>query len=431
MTSRNPLVVTSAALGNLRVMSAFVATVVPCEKSSTSERSMFARLTPLMTAVIGLSGVDGTFVTRMDWVDSSKMQMSVNVPPTSTATRRLATVSPSISVICTSSWPARRARSMEDLKDHGPGSCGVHKVWEKLLVGAVARHALVNRGASCERSGGASETRRSWMNSREQVFETLLTSLGADAPLGSVVAQAGRICHGSALVVNELGETLRTFGAAPGHLVSDWVLAHVFAGSFATGAQDGTGRETEMRQGQIGRWGVSARIVRIRQRVQAIVIAIHEDSGATGSAGGTAGAEGEDAELVLDTVVKILRAFEGFESFSMSTRREESARAMRELEAGIAPGREPAKWRTLENFGFEAYAPVRVVRARSAAGSGHSAEQPTAGPTGSGPASQRHTNVAVSDRTLTAMKGIVLSDSGVPSSLDEMTALCAEDFPIE
>ena len=269
------------------------------------------------------------------------------------------------------------------------------------------------------------------MNGREQIFETLLTSLGADDPLGSVVAQAGRICHGSALVVNELGETLRTFGAAPGHLVSDWVLAHVFAGSFATGAQDGTGRETEMRQGQIGRWGVSARIVRIRQRVQAIVIAIHEDSGATGSAGGTAGAEGEDAELVLDTVVKILRAFEGFESFSMSTRREESARAMRELEAGIAPGREPAKWRTLENFGFEAYAPVRVVRARSAAGSGHSAEQPTAGPTGSGPASQRHTNVAVSDRTLTAMKGIVLSDSGVPSSLDEMTALCAEDFPIE
>src|SRR5699024_12350103 len=50
-TRRSSDLVTSAALGNLRVMSAFVATVVPCEKSSTSVRSMYARLTPLMTAV--------------------------------------------------------------------------------------------------------------------------------------------------------------------------------------------------------------------------------------------------------------------------------------------------------------------------------------------------------------------------------------------
>src|SRR5699024_11485774 len=84
-----------------------------------------------------------------------------------------------------------------------------------------------------------------------------------------------------------------------------------------------------------------------------------------------------DVSLVLDTAVKILRAFEGFESFSMSTRREESARLMRELEAGVAPAREPAKWRTLENFGFEAYAPVRVVRARSAAASAGRSEEHT------------------------------------------------------
>src|SRR5699024_5026080 len=155
------------------------------------------------------------------------------------------------------------------------------------------------------------------------------------------------------------------------------------------------------------------------------------DSGATGSAGGTAGAEGEDAALVLDTAVTTLRAFDGFEAFSTSTRREEPPRARRGPAAGTAPGREPAGRRTLQPRGVVAYAPARVVRARSAAGSGHSAAQPPAGATGSGPAPQRHANVAVSDRTLTAMKGIVLSDSGVPSSLDEMTALCAEDFPIE
>jgi purine catabolism regulator len=269
------------------------------------------------------------------------------------------------------------------------------------------------------------------MNSREQVFEVLLASLGADDPLGSVVAQAGRICRGSALVVNELGETLRAVGAAPGHLVSEWVLAHVFAGPSPDGSQRRSDRESEVRRGQIGRWSLSARVVRIRQRVHTIVIAVHEDTGADGHAGLEAPSSGEDVSLVLDTAVKILRAFEGFESFSMSTRREESARLMRELEAGVAPAREPAKWRTLENFGFEAYAPVRVVRARSAAASEGSAGRPSAAGTGSGTASSRPTSFAAGEQPLTAMKGIVLSDSGVHSSLDEMTALCAEDFPIE
>ncbi|WP_209326301.1 PucR family transcriptional regulator [Brevibacterium renqingii] len=269
------------------------------------------------------------------------------------------------------------------------------------------------------------------MNSREQVFETLLASLGAADPLGSVIAQAARICRGSALVVNELGETLRAVGAAPGHLVSEWVLAHVFAGPSAAASQRGSAREYEVRQGQIGRWSVSARVVRIRQRVHTIVIAVHEDSGADGRAGGEIRSAGEDVSLVLDTAVKILRAFEGFESFSMSTRREESARLMRELEAGVAPGREPAKWRTLENFGFEAYAPVRVVRARSAAASDGSARKPTAAVSEPGSASSRRTEFAAGGQPLTAMKGIVLSDSGVHSSLDEMTALCAEDFAIE
>ena len=42
---------------------------------------------PFMTAIIGSLGVDGTLVTRICFVSSSKMQTSVNVPPTSTATR--------------------------------------------------------------------------------------------------------------------------------------------------------------------------------------------------------------------------------------------------------------------------------------------------------------------------------------------------------
>ena len=89
ITSRKPLVVTIAARGKVRVISAFVATVEPCEKTLTSRRSTSAAVrTPSITASIGSAGVDGTFATDIAPVSSSSTQMSVNVPPTSTATRR-------------------------------------------------------------------------------------------------------------------------------------------------------------------------------------------------------------------------------------------------------------------------------------------------------------------------------------------------------
>src|SRR5699024_7650173 len=79
-----------AALGKFRVMRAFVATVVPCEKSETSARLTFPRSTPFITATIGSYGVEGTLVTRTLFASSSNIQTSVNVPPTSTATRSCA-----------------------------------------------------------------------------------------------------------------------------------------------------------------------------------------------------------------------------------------------------------------------------------------------------------------------------------------------------
>ena len=88
ITSRKFRVVTIAAAGRLRVISAFVATVVPCEKTTTSRRSTPASTTPVTTASMG-SVVDGTFPTSIVPPSSSRMQMSVNVPPTSTATRTL------------------------------------------------------------------------------------------------------------------------------------------------------------------------------------------------------------------------------------------------------------------------------------------------------------------------------------------------------
>ena len=85
MTSRKCRVVTIAAGGKRRVISAFVATVVPCENRRTSARSMPASSTPASTPSSG-SDVDGTLATRMSPLSSSSTQTSVNVPPTSTAT---------------------------------------------------------------------------------------------------------------------------------------------------------------------------------------------------------------------------------------------------------------------------------------------------------------------------------------------------------
>lgn len=232
--------------------------------------------------------------------------------------------------------------------------------------------------------------------SREWVFDELLASLGAADPLESVLRRAARACGGSGLVVNELGEVIRSVGAAPSHLISDWVLSADLADAAQT---------------QIGRWVVRARAARIRQRDHVIVIAVHAES-ESGSNVRESGRPGRgavaDVSLVFDTMTKILNAFEGFESFSISTRREESARLMRDLEAGISPGNEPARWRSLESFGFAPYQPVRIVRARTGAGPSRTTRQ-----------------------SPTPIQGIVASDTGYTTSAVEHTALCAEGFVLE
>ncbi|GAA1948230.1 hypothetical protein GCM10009689_31840 [Brevibacterium antiquum] len=226
--------------------------------------------------------------------------------------------------------------------------------------------------------------------SRERVFEELLAALGTTDPLSSVLQRAAAVSRGSGLVVNELGEVIRAVGAAPSHLISEWLLS----------AAPGSAEET-----QIGRWIVCARAVRIRQREHSIVIAVHEEQEAMRRGPGASGVE---VGLVLDTLAKILHAFEGFESFSISTRQEESSRLMRDLEAGVSPGREPARWRALESFGFPPYRSVRVVRAQL--------EANAQGATGASP---------------TPQPGIVVADVGHAASRIEHTALCTEDFDIE
>ena len=229
---------------------------------------------------------------------------------------------------------------------------------------------------------------------REQIFDELMSGLNSVDPLESALLRATNICRGAGLVVNELGEVIRSVGTAPTHLISQWVQDEIFADADRA-------RWDEPKSGAIGRWHVYAQTVCLRSRNHVIVVAVHAD----------AFVEREDdaaVSLILDVLTKLLRAFEGLESFSISNRREESVRVLRDLEAGVSPGREPAIWRLLESFGFVAYEPIRAVRVRLDIADSVSA-RPTLPPGG----------------------GLVIRESEYGASAIEQTVVCSGDFDIE
>lgn len=135
-------------------------------------------------------------------------------------------------------------------------------------------------------------------------------------------------------MLNELGEVTRSVGSAPNHLIANWVL----------GLETTSARPThDAHETSIGRWVVRSKSVRIRQRDYVFVLAVFGEPGAEDAVRHAAehAVSGQDRRetddvhglgLILDTSAKLLQAFEGFETFSMSTHREESARLMRDLE---------------------------------------------------------------------------------------------------
>ncbi len=229
---------------------------------------------------------------------------------------------------------------------------------------------------------------------REQIFDELMSGLNSSDPLESTLLRAAKLSRGAGLVVNELGEVIRSVGTAPTHLISQWVHDDVVTGA-------GEALWGEPKSAMIGRWHVCAQTVRLRSRNHVVVIAVHDDEFVEGE-GAVAGG------LILDVISKLLRAFEGFESFSISNRREESVRVLRDLEAGVSPGREPALWRVLESFGFVPYEPIRAVRVRLDSGDSEPARP--ALPPGS---------------------GIVIRESGYGTSAIELTAVCSGEFDVE
>ncbi|WP_168216678.1 MULTISPECIES: PucR family transcriptional regulator [unclassified Brevibacterium] len=221
-----------------------------------------------------------------------------------------------------------------------------------------------------------------------------MTAMNSSDPLESALSRVARMGGGASLVINELGEIVRSVGSAPIHLIARWAQEEVVADVKSE-------RRVEPMSGVIGRWHLYARTVRLRSRDHVIVAAVHADDFEHGESTSS-------VEVILDVMSKLLRAFEGFESFSISNRREESSRVLRDLEAGASPGRESAIWRVLENFGFAAYEPIRALRLRLEA-----------------------SDSALRQPAPIRGSGLVIKESGYVSSMIELTAICSAGFDIE
>lgn len=194
--------------------------------------------------------------------------------------------------------------------------------------------------------------------SREWVLDQLLIAMAQEDPLESLVRRAARVCNGSALVINEHGEIVRSVGAAPGQLVSRWVL-DPRTGRKSLADREVVGDGGSGIAGTVGKWQVHAHRVSIRRRTYAIVVAVLPGN-----------PRSEMPALVLDCVAKLLRSFESLETFAITTRREESAQVLKELIVGVSPGREGSMWNRLAEFGFAAYQPLRIARASIVTGAG-------------------------------------------------------------
>ena len=88
--SRKPWVVTKAVLAPVRSNKVLIATVVPCKNKFACSNPEPDLRTPWLMPSIKWAGVVKHLPKRMPPLDSSKMAISVNVPPTSAAIRAVA-----------------------------------------------------------------------------------------------------------------------------------------------------------------------------------------------------------------------------------------------------------------------------------------------------------------------------------------------------
>ena len=176
---------------------------------------------------------------------------------------------------------------------------------------------------------------------RLAIVQQLLRALNGENPIASLIARLGKHCEGSAVLYDSAGKVFESTGSAPANLVHT-ELAH---------------RDLSKGVFTVGRWNVMGRDISIRTQSYVLVLATRSSS-----------LLDEYGSFMLESVASLLGTFQSLDSFAMVQQVQHSAHLFRELELGISLGKEMQFWDRMRDYGFRAFAPLRLVSASTAGG---------------------------------------------------------------
>lgn len=166
------------------------------------------------------------------------------------------------------------------------------------------------------------------------ITNALLTAVSSPDPVHALASRMGSICHGASIIYAAEGEILASAGGAPSQLIWNEV-----AGS----------HQSELAL-EIGRWHVMTRRVSLQAGIHVIAIASRSLELLS-----------EIGGVLLDTSERLLGALHGIQYGATLRDRRDNEQLLAGLHDGILPSREHRFWNRIAQFGFPAYAPVRVV----------------------------------------------------------------------
>ncbi|EWT06419.1 regulatory protein [Intrasporangium chromatireducens Q5-1] len=161
----------------------------------------------------------------------------------------------------------------------------------------------------------------------------LLSALGSDQPLTTLVSRIGAIIKGMAIVYDEAGAVVTSTGAGPARLVWAEIRA----------------REPRRQRFTVGRWHVATRPTVLGGMGYWIAIGSFRES-----------VLDDLAEPILDSAQRLLAAIRGASALQATQARTEAAELLTRLRGVVEPNEIPSLWDRLGQFRFRPQAPLRA-----------------------------------------------------------------------
>ncbi len=161
----------------------------------------------------------------------------------------------------------------------------------------------------------------------------LLSALGSDQPLTTLVSRIGAIIKGMAIVYDEAGAVVTSTGAGPARLVWAEIQA----------------REPRRQRFTVGRWHVATRPTVLGGMGYWIAIGSFRES-----------VLDDLAEPILDSTQRLLAAIRGASALQATQARTEAAELLTRLRGVVEPSEIPSLWDRLAQFRFRRQAPLRA-----------------------------------------------------------------------